>query len=90
MVKTLQQLDAFRRPERFEKFLLAAEADARGRTGYEDKEFIQSDYFRQAFSATKNVDIAALRELGFENMALANKIKEVRVAAITELKKKFS
>ena len=29
VVKTLEQLDAFRKPERFEKFLLASEADAR-------------------------------------------------------------
>ncbi len=90
VVKTLEQLDAFRKPERFEKFLLASEADARGRTGYENKEFLQGNYFRQAFAATKNVDIAALRELGFENMALANKIKEVRVKAVAELKKNFS
>ncbi len=90
VVKTLEQLDAYRKPERFEKFLLASEADARGRPGYEDKEFLQGDFFRQAYTATKNVNIAELREQGFENMALANKIKEVRIAAVAELKKKFS
>jgi len=89
VVKTLEQLDAFRKPERFEKFLLASEADARGRPGYEDKSFPQGDFFRQAFAATKNVDIAELRDQGFENMALANKIKEVRVKAVSALKKTF-
>jgi len=90
VVKTLEQLDAYRKPERFEKFLLASEADARGRPGYEEKEFLQGDFFQQAYAATKNIDIAELRSLGFENMALANKIKEVRIAAVAELKKKFS
>jgi len=89
VVKTLGQLDAFRKPERFEKFLLASEADARGRPGYEDKNFSQGDFFRQAFAATKNVDIAELRDQGFENMALANRIKEVRVKAVSALKKTF-
>jgi len=89
VVKTLEQLDAFRKPERFEKFLLASEADARGRPGYENKDFPQGDYFRQALIAAKNIDIAELRSLGFENMALANKIKEVRVKAVSALKKTF-
>ena len=90
VIKTLEQLDAFRKPERFEKFLLASEADARGRPGYEDKMFPQGDFFRQALNVSKDVDISALRALGFENMALANKIKETRINAVTELKETFS
>jgi tRNA nucleotidyltransferase (CCA-adding enzyme) len=90
VVKTLEQLDAFRKPERFEKFLLASEADARGRPGYETKEFPQGDYFRQALALAKDIDIDELRSLGFENLALANKIKEVRIGKVTELKSQFS
>ena len=37
VVKTLEGCDALRRPERFADFLLACEADARGRTGLEDR-----------------------------------------------------
>lgn len=83
ILKTLEQIDAFRRPERFEKFLLASEADARGRTGFEDKKFAQSDYFRKAFKAACSVDIAALIEAGYENKVLAEKIKEERIRLIT-------
>ena len=86
VVKTLEQLDAYRKPERFEKFLLASEADARGRTGYENKDFPQGDFFRQALSVTKDIDIDKLRSLGFENMALANEIKKVRIKAVSQLK----
>ena len=35
LLDTLEALDAFRRPERVEMFVLACEADARGRTGFE-------------------------------------------------------
>jgi len=90
VVKTLEQLDAFRKPERFEKFLLASEADARGRPGYETIKLVQGDYFRQALKAAKDINIAELRDLGFENMALANKIKDVRIKAVATLKKNFS
>src|SRR3989338_6160932 len=35
LLKLLENLDAFRRPDRFKKFLIACDADARGRTNYE-------------------------------------------------------
>jgi len=87
VVKTLEELDAYRRPERFEKFLLASEADARGRPGYELREFKQGDYFRRALQASLQVNIADLRAQGFENMALANRIREERVRLIAEIER---
>ena len=90
VVKTLEQLDAFRKPDRFENFLLASEADARGRPGYENKVFKQGDFFRQALNVSKTINIDELRELGFENQALANKIKEQRISAVAQLKNRFS
>lgn len=85
VIKTLVQIDAFRRPERFEKFLLASEADARGRPGYENKDYQQGDYFRRALKAAKNINIDQLRELGFEKQDLANKINESRIRAVKAL-----
>lgn len=86
VVKTLEQLDAFRKPERFEKFLLASEADARGRPGFEDKHFAQGDFFRQALKVANSVDVTSLREQGFENLKLANKIRDERIRLVSELK----
>lgn len=86
VVKTLEQLDAFRKPGRFEKFLLASEADARGRPGFESKHFEQGEFFRRALAAANSVDITALRKQGYENLKLANKIKEERTRLVAELK----
>ncbi|MDA3870119.1 MAG: multifunctional CCA tRNA nucleotidyl transferase/2'3'-cyclic phosphodiesterase/2'nucleotidase/phosphatase, partial [Gammaproteobacteria bacterium] len=77
----------FRRPERFEKFLLACEADARGRTGYENRYFAQGEFFRKAFRAASSVDVATLREQGFEHLALANRIREERIRLVKAVKK---
>ena len=53
LLKTLMSLDALRKPERFEHFLLACEADARGRTGFEDSPYPQADFMRGAAKALK-------------------------------------
>jgi tRNA nucleotidyltransferase (CCA-adding enzyme) len=46
VLKVLNRVDAFRRPERFEKFLLACEADWRGRTGFENRPYPQAAFKR--------------------------------------------
>ncbi len=90
VIKTLEQLDAYRKPERYEKFLLAAEADARGRPGYETRPLPQSDFLRQALALTKNINVKELQQQGYEKLALANKIHDRRISQIKELKKCFT
>ena len=85
MLKKLEQLDAFRRPRRFEQFLLACEADARGRTGFEDRAYPQADYFRQALAAANRVDTALLKEKGLTGKALGDAIRRARIAEIKAL-----
>jgi tRNA nucleotidyltransferase (CCA-adding enzyme) len=46
VVKVLEKTDAFRRPERFEHFLATCEADARGRTRFENRDYPQSKLLR--------------------------------------------
>jgi len=87
VVKTLEQLDAFRKPQRFEKFLLASEADARGRPGYENRSFQQGDFFRKALKAARAVDIKSLVQQGYSNNELAGKIRQERVRLVTAIEK---
>jgi len=65
LLSTLEHLDAFRRPERFEQFLLVCKADARGRTGFEDAPYPQADYFHHAWEAANGVSVQPLLEQGF-------------------------
>ncbi len=48
--RTLRRLEARERPERFELFLLACEADARGRRGFENRPYPQPEILRDALS----------------------------------------
>lgn len=59
LLNLLEATDAIRRPERFEKFLLACEADARGRTGLENNEYPQHGYLMAAKNAVAAVDSKA-------------------------------
>ena len=82
LLKTLQGLDAFRRPERFEEFLLACTADSRGRLGFEQNPYPQADIFRRAREAALGVDAAALAKLGLKGQQLADRLHQQRCEAI--------
>ena len=56
LLRLLDSADALRRPERFEKFMLACEADARGRTSLEKRDYPQHRYLSSAKDAIAKVD----------------------------------
>lgn len=87
LLKVLQATDAFRRPERFEQFLVCCEADARGRTGFESRDYPQADFFRQCLLAAKDIDIAAVQALGLTGQAFGDALDRQRVQQIYALKK---
>lgn len=60
VLKTLEGLDAFRRPQRLQQFLLVCEADARGRTGLEAQPYPQADLLRQCYVAAAGIDVPTL------------------------------
>ena len=82
MLKTLEALDAFRKPQRFERFLLACEADARGRKGLEDRDYPQSDCLRTALRAAESVEARLLAEQGLKGRGLGEALRQARIKAI--------
>lgn len=83
ILKLLERTDAFRRRERFEKFLLACEADARGRTGLEDRRYPQAAYLRGALEAAEDVDMDEILREHSEGPKIAEALRRRRTAAIT-------
>ncbi len=86
LLDTLEALDAFRRPERFEAFLVACEADARGRGGMEDRLYPQAQYFRDALAAANKVTAGPLLKQGIQGEAVGRRLRQLRVEAIQALK----
>lgn len=85
LVKLLEKLDAFRRPARFQQFLLACEADARGRPGFEDAPYPQKEFLTQVYTAANTADVQPLLEQGLTGAALGNALHEARVMKIKKM-----
>lgn len=85
ILKVLERTDAFRRPGRFEQFLIACEADARGRTGLEDRPYEQAGVFRGAFAAASGVDAAAIAS-ETDGRKIPQAIRRARLHAVTEFR----
>jgi len=85
IVKVLEKTDAFRRPERFEHFLLACEADARGRTGLEQRDYPQADFLRGAFAAAQSINTGAIAAAQ-EGAKIPVAIRSARIAAVQTFK----
>lgn len=86
VVDTLQSLDAFRRPERFEQFLMACEADARGRTGFENRPYSGRPFFQGALRACNTVRVDELVAGGISGQALGDQLRARRISAVKAYK----
>jgi tRNA nucleotidyltransferase (CCA-adding enzyme) len=84
IVKTLEKLDAFRRPERFKQFLIACESDSRGRLGFEDKIPEQTEIISKVYQAAAKISTEALLGLGLSGAAIGKELQTLRVEAVTE------
>jgi tRNA nucleotidyltransferase (CCA-adding enzyme) len=89
LVDLLQRLEAFHRGDQTEDFLLACEADARGRTGYEDRPYPQADWIRAARTAARGVKTQALMERGLIGEAFGQALRELRIQAVRSARQDF-
>lgn len=85
MLRLFESLDAFRRPAQVAQFLLACEADSRGRTSFEDREYPQAELLRVALVAAQAVNITdVLKDVKPENDKAHDAIKAAIARARTE------
>ncbi|WP_290524272.1 multifunctional CCA addition/repair protein [Alcanivorax sp.] len=88
--KLLKSLDVLRRPERLATFVGACEADARGRTGFEDRDYPQARYLLGSAEAAQKVDVQALQQQGFSGPELGEAITRARIQALKEYKESWN
>lgn len=86
LLKMLNSVDAMRRPERFEQFLLACEADARGRLGFEEREYPQAEYLRAALIVAQQVTAQQFAIEKLSGKALGEAINRERTACLDALR----
>jgi tRNA nucleotidyltransferase (CCA-adding enzyme) len=86
VLKTLESCDALRRPERFASFLMACEADARGRQGLENRDYPQRGYFAAARERAAAVMLTPEERRGMSGEQIGQELRKRRIAAIEALK----
>jgi tRNA nucleotidyltransferase (CCA-adding enzyme) len=82
LLKLLMALDPFRKPARFEQFLLACIADTRGRKGFEKSDYPQANVLRKAFRACQTVDPTAIISKINDRTKIKEAIYRARLACI--------
>ncbi len=85
LVKLFERIDLYRRPERWQPFLLACEADWRGRRGLEDRPYPQAEFLQRALAATETVNARPFVEQGLKGPAIAAALHEARVREVAAL-----
>lgn len=89
LLRTLLKIDGLRRPEQLEQFLIACEADARGRKGFEQQPYPQADWFRAARNAAAAVDTGALAASATDPQVVPELIFQARSRAIGQARKEW-
>lgn len=87
IVDLFDRLDAWRRPELLEGFLVACEADARGRKGHERDPWPQGDWLRRAYAVAARIRGGEFARAGLQGEAIRERLREARIRAIASLKR---
>ncbi len=88
VIKLLNALRAYQHPDRLHQFILACEADMRGRSGYEDRAYPQADILRRYHEATKSVDTGIIAEHR-QGQDIGEEIHRQRCEVIAKLRKQL-
>lgn len=85
MLKFLQACDIYRRPERLEALLVATEADSKGRTGFENRDYPQADLCRRCAEAAREINAGNLAKQGLKGPEIGDAINKQRIATVKQV-----
>lgn len=80
----LATLGAFKPNNKLPEFLLACEADAKGRTGFENTPYPQAEFLSGAARAAASVDTSAILNSELKGAHIGEAIRRLRIAAVAE------
>lgn len=87
LIKLFSAIDVWHRPERLEQMILASEADARGRTGFENYPYPQGDFLREAYREATSVTAHSIIMEGFNGAQIGKELIRRRQQAIANWKR---
>ncbi|MCB6182856.1 multifunctional CCA addition/repair protein [Leeia sp. TBRC 13508] len=81
----LSQCDAFRKPDRFKSLLKVCEADARGRLGFEEQTYPQTEKWLSVLAAAQSVNSGQIAKACATPDKIPDAIRMARLDAIKQL-----
>ncbi|MEI6333390.1 MAG: multifunctional CCA addition/repair protein [Methylococcaceae bacterium] len=85
LTDVLNALGAFKPNNTLADFLLACEADAKGRTGLEHAPYPQAEMLQRAAKAAASVDTTAIINSHLQGAEIGTAIRHLRIKAVTEV-----
>ena len=82
VMRLLERLDVFRQPGVLADFVMACEADYRGRKGLQDRPYPQGDYLKKAFHAAALIKARDLDLEGISGTQVGDLLRKARIKAI--------
>jgi len=86
MLELFQRTNAFAKTELFHQMLIACEADARGRLNFENREYPQVQFLKDALEVVRVVDAQQYIEKGFVGKQIGDMIHQERVLRLKTFK----
>lgn len=90
LLKLFQSLDCFRKPERLPLFLAACEADARGRLGFEQRDYPQHAYLSQAFAKIQNISVRDIDISNLKGPEIGEALNQHRIKALKQFRQQHA
>ena len=87
VMRLLERLDVFRQPGVLPDFVMACEADYRGRKGLQDRPYPQGEYLQKAYRVAADISARDLDLEGISGPAVGDRLRQARVEAIAGLAK---
>jgi len=89
LLKLFNGIGAIRTPSKLVDFLHCCEADARGRTGFEDRDCPSTQYLTSALDTVFKTDISDLVAAGVDGAEIGRQLKQRQIARLTEFKSNY-
>lgn len=89
LTEMLQNIGAFKADNQLPEFLLACEADARGRTGFEQTVYPQADFIKAAVKTAMAVDTRSVLQPHLQGAQIGAAIQQLRSKAVGSLKQHY-
>ncbi|NHB96288.1 multifunctional CCA addition/repair protein [Photorhabdus stackebrandtii] len=86
LLKLFDSIDAWRKPQRIDQLIITSEADARGRTGFENTPYPQGHYLQQAFKVASQVQVKSIVDNGLRGADIGDELRRQRQQALAEWK----